>query len=110
MFSVVGENFIIKDVAEISKSAVPGSEIVYAPNAPRDWRSYRVNGSKIEKMLGFSPKWNAREGARELYNAYNEYGLTAEDFKKNRIFWAEKQFDYLINSGLVDKDLRLKDL
>jgi len=110
MFSVVGENFIIKDVAEISKSAVPGSKVVYAPNAPRDWRSYRVNGSKIEKMLGFSPKWNAREGARELYNAYNEYGLTAEDFKENRIFWAGKQFDYLINSGLVDKDLRLKDL
>lgn len=109
-FSVVGENLFIKDVAEMAKDSVPGSKIIYAPNAPKDWRSYNVNGSKIEKILGFSPRWTAEEGARELHQAYKEYGLTEEKFKNNNIFWAGKRFSHLINSGLVDTNLRLKDI
>jgi nucleoside-diphosphate-sugar epimerase len=110
VFSVVGENYMVTDIAEIAKESVPGSTVIYAENAPQDWRSYRVIGSKIEKMLGFSPKWNAKEGAKELRQAYESYGLTEEEFKQNRIFWAGKQFSYLINNNLVDKDLKLKSL
>ena len=33
---------------------------------------------KIERVLGWKPKWTARKGAEELYEAYRKDNLTDE--------------------------------
>jgi len=97
-------------VAEIAKATVPNAAIEYAPNAPKDWRSYKVSNSKIEQVLGFKPKWTIEKGAKELYEAYKAYGLTEESFNPKtgkKEFWAGKNFKYLIENSKVDKNMRL---
>jgi len=108
VFSVVGQNMMIRDVAEIAREHVPGSKVEYRRGAPKDWRSYNVSSSKIERILGFTPSWNVKMGAQELYEAYQKIGLTKDDFENNPIYWAGKQFGRLIRDGLVDETLRMK--
>jgi nucleoside-diphosphate-sugar epimerase len=75
------ENYRIRELAEIVAETVPGCEITYAPDAGPDKRCYRVDCGKIERVLpAYQPQWNARLGARELYDAYRKAGLTKEDF------------------------------
>ena len=60
---------------------MPGCEITYADDAGPDKRCYRVDCGKIERVLpAFQPQWDARHGARELYDAYPKAGLTARSF------------------------------
>ena len=42
-----GENYRIRDVAEIVKDVVPGCEIDFAADASPDTRNYRVDFTKI---------------------------------------------------------------
>ena len=48
---VDGENYQIREIADIVKETVPGCSIEYAKDAGPDKRSYRVDFSKIRKML-----------------------------------------------------------
>jgi nucleoside-diphosphate-sugar epimerase len=106
IFSVGTENFQVKEIAETVGRSVPGSVIEYAPCGQKDFRSYRASFGKLEKILGFTPKWSAETGARELCSAYKDFGLNRENFQ-NKEFWAGKYFKYLIDSKGVDGDLRL---
>lgn len=75
------ENYRIRELAEIVAETVPGCAITYAEGAGPDKRCYRVDCSKIERTLpSFRPRWDARKGARELYDAYREAGLTEAEF------------------------------
>lgn len=100
------ENYCIRELAEIVAEVVPGCKIDYAPGASPDKRSYRVNFDKIKRELpNFQPQWNARKGAEELYQAYQEYGLKKDDFDGPRF----KRIDHLkilLNSGRLASDLR----
>jgi nucleoside-diphosphate-sugar epimerase len=100
------ENYRIRDLAEIVKEVVPGCRIEYAKDAGPDTRCYRVDFSKLAKTFpDFKPAWNARKGARELYEAYRINGLTLEEFEGPRY----KRIDHikqLMGSGLLDKTLR----
>lgn len=107
VFGVGSENYWVKDIAEIVKENVPGSHVKYYENAPQDWRSYNVNFSRIRHVLGFQPKWNIVDGARELQSAYKEIGLTKEKFVDTPRYWAGKHFKELIDSKKVDKNLRM---
>lgn len=79
------ENYRIRDLAEIVKAIVPGCEIEYAAGAGPDKRCYRVDFSRIEKTLpNYEPRWDARRGAQELYEAYKRVGLAAGDFEGAR--------------------------
>ena len=50
-----GENYQIRDVAEIVRQVVPGCEVAFAAGASPDTRNYRVDFSKIERELpGFT--------------------------------------------------------
>jgi nucleoside-diphosphate-sugar epimerase len=80
-----GENYRIRELAEIVAETVPGCRIEYAPDAGPDKRCYRVDCSKIRRLIPeFRPIWDARKGARELYAAYQEHGLALEDFEGPR--------------------------
>jgi nucleoside-diphosphate-sugar epimerase len=100
------ENYRIRDLAEIVKDTVPGCQIEYAKDAGPDKRTYRVDFSKIKRVLPeFQPQWNARRGAQELFDAYQEIGIRVEDFEGPRY----KRIDHiklLLSEGLLDENLR----
>ena len=100
------DNYQIRDLAQIVKETVPNCRIEYATDAGPDKRCYRVDCSKIARILpNFKPQWDTRKGARELYEAYKQVGLTLEEFegvKYQRI----AHIKYLLNSGKLNSDLR----
>ncbi len=102
------DNYRIRELADIVKETVPGCEIEYAKDASPDKRNYRVDSSKIQKMIpGFQPQWNARKGAKELYEAYKRIGLKVEDFEGPKY----KRIDHiklLMSKHVLDGDLRVK--
>ncbi len=61
---------------------------------------------KLRRTLPqYKPKWNARLGAKQLYEAYQEIGLKLEDFEGRRY----RRIDHikeLISSGKLSPDLR----
>jgi nucleoside-diphosphate-sugar epimerase len=82
-----GENYQIRDVAEIVKDVVVGSDVVFAAGASPDTRNYRVDFSKAEQELpGFVPTWTVRDGVEELYEAFTTAGLTADDWEGPRYY------------------------
>jgi nucleoside-diphosphate-sugar epimerase len=100
------ENYRIRELAEIVAETVPGCDITYADNAGPDLRCYRVDCGKIERVLpAYQPQWDARRGARELYDAYREAGLTAEEFLGAR-FIRLKRIQQLQGEGRLDSALR----
>jgi len=74
------KNYRIRELAKIVAEVVPSSRIEVSPTAGPDRRTYRVDCGKIERRLpGFRPRWDARRGAEELFEAYRRAGLTRED-------------------------------
>lgn len=82
---ITEENYRIRELAEIVRETVPDCAIQYAEGAAHDKRCYRVDCSKILRVIpGFKPQWNARRGAQELYDAYRRFGLTHADLEGAR--------------------------
>ena len=82
---ITSENYQIRDLAEIVHEVVPDCRVEFAEDAGPDKRSYRVDFSKISKTLpSFKPRWNARQGAQQLYEAYRKTGLRLEEFEGPR--------------------------
>jgi nucleoside-diphosphate-sugar epimerase len=100
------ENFRIREVAEIVAQVVPGCVIDYAPGGGPDLRCYRVSFDKIARLLPqFQPKWTARQGAQELYDAYRKSGLTAADMESGR-YVRIRAVRRLQEAGKLNNDLR----
>ena len=100
------QNFRIREIAQIVKETVPGCEIAFAQDAGPDKRNYRADFSKIGRQLpAFQPKWDARKGARQLYEAYKAVGLELEDFEGPR-FRRIDQLKQLMEMGNLGSDLR----
>lgn len=79
------ENYRIRDIAEIVEAVVPECRIEYAQNGESDKRCYRVNCDKITQTLEeFQPKWTAYRGAEQLYEEYQNVGLSLRDFEGSR--------------------------
>jgi nucleoside-diphosphate-sugar epimerase len=102
------ENYRIRELAEIVRDTVPGCRVEYAPGAEPDKRSYRVDFSKLYQTFPeFQPKWDARKGAIELYEAYRKVGLQLDEFEGPKY----KRIDHikqLINQDQLDATLRWK--
>jgi nucleoside-diphosphate-sugar epimerase len=102
------QNYRIRQIAEIVKETVPGCEIAFAADAGPDKRNYRADFSKVAKLLPeFQPQWDARKGAKQLYQAYQSIGLKLEDFEGPRYRRIDQVKD-LIASGALGPDLRWK--
>ena len=83
-----------------------GCEIAFAEGAGPDLRNYRADFRKITRVLpGFRPQWDARKGAKQLYDAYQSIGLRVEDFEGPR-YRRIDQLKALLASGHVGPDLR----
>jgi nucleoside-diphosphate-sugar epimerase len=103
---ITTENYRIREIAEIVRETVPGSRIEFAASAGPDKRTYRVDCSKVARLLPkFRPQWTARRGARDLYNRYTEYGLLLEDFEGAR-YQRLGYLQSLMARGAIDVGLR----
>jgi nucleoside-diphosphate-sugar epimerase len=100
------ENYRIREVAQIVEEVVPRSRASFAEGGGPDKRSYRVDCSKITRVLPeYEPAWTVRRGVEELYDAYVRNGLTFEEFtgtgylRINRVRELQK-------AGRLDDELR----
>jgi nucleoside-diphosphate-sugar epimerase len=101
-----GENFRIREIAEIVAQVVPGCEVTFAPGASPDTRDYRVDFSKIESRLpGYEPHWTLRQGIEELYEAYRRNRLAREEWLGPRYYRLRTIRD-LLDRGVLDLELR----
>jgi nucleoside-diphosphate-sugar epimerase len=103
------ENYRIRQLAEIVAETVPGSRVKYADGASADTRCYRVDGSKIMRTLPeFKPQWDVRRGAAELYAAYQQSGLSLEEFEGPR-YKRLAHLKQLLSQDQLDDTLRWRE-
>jgi len=106
---VESENYQVRDLANIVQETVPGCQVEYAGQGGPDPRNYRVSFAKLAHLLpNFKPKWTARAGASELYEAFQRVGLTLADFQ-GRKFIRLNQLKHLLDSNRLDQSLRWTD-
>ncbi len=104
------DNYQIRQLADIVKEIVPDCRIEYAEGAGPDKRCYRVDCSKIRRVLPeFEPQWDARKGVKELYAAYQKVGLTLDDFEGNR-YQRIAHIKSLLAEGKLGEDLRWREM
>jgi nucleoside-diphosphate-sugar epimerase len=100
------ENYRVREVAEMVRQVVSGCRVVYAEGAGPDKRNYRVDCSRVGRVLPeFQPKWTVRRGIEELYEAYQRYGVTREQFLSSR-YSRIQHIRGLQANGRLDADLR----
>lgn len=73
-----GQNHTINGLAELARKVFPGLKVVKRPNAV-DKRNYRVDFSKIEKVLGYRAKVSVREGMLEVKKALERRGISPDE-------------------------------
>jgi nucleoside-diphosphate-sugar epimerase len=96
-------NYRVKEIAEIIADIFPDCKLFFGDNGG-DNRSYRVSFEKINTILpGFKCDWNARLGAQQLFDLFNQIDM-AEDTFLFRGFTRLKQLEYLIRTEQIDKD------
>lgn len=99
------ENYQIRDVASIVEETVEGADFEMSGTAGPDIRDYRVNCDKIADLVPeFQPVWTVEAGAAELYEAFQQYGLTEDQFLRSlrRIQHIKSEQE----SGRLDSTLR----
>jgi nucleoside-diphosphate-sugar epimerase len=98
-------NYRIRDIARIVTEVVPGCKLTFASDAGPDKRSYRVDFSKLARVLPEAkPRWDARAGAKQLYEAIGASRLTVEDFEGPR-FQRIAHIRHLMKTGVLRNDL-----
>jgi nucleoside-diphosphate-sugar epimerase len=105
---VPGENFRIREIANIVQETVPGSQVSFAPDASPDTRNYRVDCTRLPAVVpAFQPQWTCRKGARELFETYQRIGLKLEDFEGER-YKRVAHIRMLMGEGVINERLRVR--
>jgi len=100
------ENYRIRDLATLVHEVLPECEVEFAEGASADPRSYRVDFGRFEAAFpAHRAQWTARDGTKELADAYRDVGLTWDDFDGPR-YTRLKRLLALIDEGELDSDLR----
>jgi nucleoside-diphosphate-sugar epimerase len=100
------ENYRIRELAEIVEEIVPGARASFAEGGGPDKRSYRVDCSKIARVLpDFEIKWSVRRGVEQLYDVYASNDLTFDEFTGTRYLRINRVRD-LQEAGRLDDQLR----
>jgi hypothetical protein len=101
-----GENYRVREIAEMVRDVVPNSELRFAEGASADTRNYRVNFDKaMEKLVHYKPQWTARKGVEECYQAYVKHGVTLEEFEGPK-YQRLAHIKMLKAKHVIDEDLR----
>jgi nucleoside-diphosphate-sugar epimerase len=101
-----GENYRVRQIAEMVRDVVPESELRFAEGASADSRCYRVDFDKaVGELEHFRPQWTARKGVEECYAAYQKHGVTLEEFEGPK-YQRLAHVHMLMQRGVLGKDLR----
>ena len=92
----ISQSVRIKDVMKKTFDTL-GIEPKYDFGEFIDKRNYIMDCSKIERILGFKPKYKIEDGAREVYKALEDGFLKADDPKTVTLKW----YKSLIEKGLM---------
>lgn len=71
VFNVVGENYQKRGLVALAQRHFPKIEIVVTDKNP-DLRDYRVDGSRIERELGFKPRYTVEDAFCETAQAVSD--------------------------------------
>ncbi|MGO8927545.1 MAG: NAD-dependent epimerase/dehydratase family protein [Limisphaerales bacterium] len=95
-------NYRVREIAEVVGEAFPGCRVTFGPPSP-DNRSYRVSFEKIREHLpSFKCAWDARRGAKQLYELFKQIDMKAEVFH-HRAFTRLMELEYLIQTKQIDE-------
>jgi nucleoside-diphosphate-sugar epimerase len=100
------ENYQVRDIAEVVAAAVPGSRVEYAPGGEPDTRDYRVDFSRVGRVLTeWTPRWTLERSVADLYQRFQSHGVTLELIEGptcNRL----GRITSLLRSAHLDPELR----
>ena len=100
------ENYRIREIAEMVREVVPGSEVTFAEGAGPDLRCYRVDCAKLASTFpDLTLSWTVRAGVEQLYRAFKEHGLELGDLTGSR-YQRIAHVRSLIEDGRLDAELR----
>jgi nucleoside-diphosphate-sugar epimerase len=90
VFNVGYQNMSITEIAHLVKKVVQEEfpekgEIDIITTPSDDNRSYHINSEKINRILGFSPKYSMEEAIRDLCNTFRN-GLLPNSFEDDKYF------------------------
>ncbi|MCA8962689.1 MAG: SDR family oxidoreductase [Planctomycetes bacterium] len=103
---VPGHNYRVRQIAEAVHRVQPSCEIEFAGESGADPRNYRVDFTKlVTRFPDYAPEWDVESGARELYDAYLDAGLTLDRFQGTDLIRLN-QLKALIEDGELDRELR----
>jgi len=102
------DNYQVRQIADMVKAEVPGSQVEYAEGAGPDKRCYRVNFAKIFRVLPeYQPAWTVRLGIKQLHEAYKSVNLKLADLEGSR-YLRIKHIKRLQDLQQLDEQLRWK--
>jgi nucleoside-diphosphate-sugar epimerase len=95
-------NYRVREVAEVIGDVFTGCKLSFGePSA--DNRSYRVSFDKIREVLdGFVCEWDARRGAKQLFDVFSRIDMPADTFDY-RAFTRLKQLQHLLRTRQIDE-------
>lgn len=100
------DNVQIRDIAEMVRDTVTGSEVTLAENAGPDLRNYQVDFAKLNSTFPeLELRWTVQAGVEELARAYTANHLTYDDFTSSR-YVRLRRIQELLSANLVDEMLR----
>ncbi|HEU4942780.1 MAG TPA: SDR family oxidoreductase [Gaiellaceae bacterium] len=103
------ENYQVRELGDIVRETIEGSDVEYAGSGDPDPRSYRVSFDKLGRAFpALELTWTARRGAQELADAYRAAQLTLEEFQGDR-FTRLKRLRLLLDRGELDAQLRRRE-
>jgi nucleoside-diphosphate-sugar epimerase len=101
------QNYQVRDVADIVRDTVPGSQLEYAAGGGPDARDYQVSFAKLGRLLpDFVAEWDVVRGARQLDDAFSCIGIEESDLRGGRRYIRLQQLRHLLDTGALDSDLR----
>ncbi len=95
------QNYVIYDLAKEIGSTISQNFKMEAKDTP-DNRSFTASFSKIRNNLGFIPKYNVKQGAKEIYDALESKRLVY-DFKMITLKW----YKHILDDPQLAKELRI---
>lgn len=99
-------NFQVKDLAEATATAIPGTEVSINQAAPPDRRSYRVDFSRFRELAPrHQPQQDLLETITELRNGLEAMGFRDRDFRSSN-FIRLKVLNDLRERGYLTGELR----
>ncbi|MDQ8198904.1 SDR family oxidoreductase [Pelagicoccus enzymogenes] len=106
---VPDENYQVREIAEMVRDCVPGSELRFASGASADTRNYRVSFEKaVTQLKHYKPQWTVKKGIQQCYEAYKKHGVTLEEFEGPR-YQRLAHIKMLIEKGAIDSRLYFRE-